>query len=99
MATATKKCRVCGKEYEACRTLRRVAGVFRWQDVACSPECGRVYLSKVEASRAGITAQTETAANDAAAVEEVTKPEFYIDIDDEDDFDDLFEEDFDDDAE
>lgn len=53
MATATKICRVCGKEYEACHTLKRVAGVFRWQDVACSPECGSVYLAKIEASRAG----------------------------------------------
>ena len=52
MATATKICRVCGKEYEACHTFKRITGVFRWQEVACSPECGSIYLAKIEASRA-----------------------------------------------
>lgn len=51
MATAIKKCRVCGKPYEACHTIRRVAGVFRWQEVACSPECGSIYLARIEESR------------------------------------------------
>lgn len=51
MATAIKKCRVCGKPYEACRTIRNVAGVFRWQEVACSPECGSIYLARIEESR------------------------------------------------
>lgn len=51
MAKATKKCRVCGKEYEYCHTVRRVPGIFRWQDVACSPECGATYLAQIEASR------------------------------------------------
>lgn len=33
MATAVKKCRVCGKTYEACRTMMdRAVGVFRWQE-------------------------------------------------------------------
>jgi len=52
MATATLKCRVCGKEYEACRNAKRVDGVFRWQDVACSPEHGAVYLDLIRKSRA-----------------------------------------------
>ena len=51
MATAIKKCRVCGKEYEACHTLRHPSGSFRWQEVACSPECGSVYLSRIMSSR------------------------------------------------
>ncbi len=51
MASATKKCRVCGKEYEACRSADRAAGVFRWQEVACSPECGAKYLEQIIASR------------------------------------------------
>lgn len=54
MASATKKCRVCGKEYEACRSANRAAGVFRWQEVACSPECGAVYLQQINESR-GLT--------------------------------------------
>lgn len=52
MATATLKCRVCGKEYEACRNAKRVDGVFRWQDVACSPEHGAAYLDLIRKSRA-----------------------------------------------
>lgn len=51
MATAVKKCRVCGKEYEACRSANRAAGVFRWQEVACSPECGNIYLQQINESR------------------------------------------------
>ena len=52
MATATLKCRVCGKEYEACRNAKRVDGVFRWQDVACSVEHGAIYLDLIRKSRA-----------------------------------------------
>lgn len=52
MATATFKCRVCGKEYEACRNAKRIDGVFRWQDVACSPEHGATYLDLIRKSRA-----------------------------------------------
>ena len=48
MATAVKRCRVCGKEYEACRSANRAAGVFRWQEVACSPECGSIYLQQIK---------------------------------------------------
>lgn len=51
MATATRICKVCGKEYPYCRTERRVAGLFRWQDVACSVEHGSIYLNEVLASR------------------------------------------------
>ena len=52
MTTGIMKCRVCGKEYEACRNAKRVDGVFRWQDVACSPEHGATYLSLIRESRA-----------------------------------------------
>lgn len=52
MATAVKKCRVCGKQYEDCRTMmNNTAGVFRWQEVACSPECGAEYLHRVTETR------------------------------------------------
>lgn len=57
MASAVKKCRVCGKEYEACRSANRAAGVFRWQEVACSPECGAVYLQRINESRGIISPQ------------------------------------------
>lgn len=51
MSTATKICKVCGKEYPYCRTERKVAGVFRWQDVACCVEHGSIYLERVLTSR------------------------------------------------
>lgn len=50
--TGILKCRICGKEYEACRSAKRVAGVFHWQDVACSPEHGATYLDLIRKSRA-----------------------------------------------
>ena len=48
--TETKKCRVCGKEYTPCHTHRTDIS-FRWQEVACSPECGTIYFAKVLESR------------------------------------------------
>lgn len=69
MATAMKKCRVCGKAYEACHTAKRVAGVFRWQEVACSLECGSIYLAEIEASR-GVTRKNARAVNEAKTIKE-----------------------------
>ena len=100
MATAMMKCRVCGKEYEACHTLKRIAGVFRWQEVACSPECGNIYLAKIEASRAVTPTEKNEAVNNAEVVEDVTSDAYgvidydefeddYIEVElDEDDLDD-----------
>lgn len=100
MATAMMKCRVCGKEYEACHTLKRIAGVFRWQEVACSPECGSIYLAKIEASRAVTPTEKNEAVNNAEVVEDVTSDAYgvidydefeddYIEVElDEDDLDD-----------
>lgn len=88
MATAIMKCRVCGKEYEGCRTLKRVAGVFRWQEVACSPECGSIYLAKIEASR-GITPKEDKAVNNAEIVEESAGS--VVELFDDDDDDELYE--------
>lgn len=51
MPKVMKACRVCGRQYEACRTPGNAVGVFRWQEVACSPECGAKYLARLERSR------------------------------------------------
>lgn len=51
MASEKKTCRVCGKEYEPCRTANRNPNVFHWQEVACSPECGATYLQRIVESR------------------------------------------------
>lgn len=80
-----QRCRVCGKEYEACHTLRPASDTFRWQAVACSPECGEKFLAAILASRATETtesiventaeADTEVATQkvDVAADKEETK--------------------------
>ena len=52
MASVKQVCRVCGKTYEACHTAKKNVGEFRWQEVACSPECGAEYLRRVMAARA-----------------------------------------------
>lgn len=51
MAKVIKVCKVCGKEYEACRTLKPNDGAFRWQDVACCREHGSIYLEAILKSR------------------------------------------------
>lgn len=69
MAGAIKKCRVCGKEYEACRNAKRVEGVYRWKDVACSPECGQVYLARILESRKPVANETVVASITEDAIE------------------------------
>lgn len=62
MPKTMKVCRVCGKQYEACYTPKVNPNVFRYQDVACSPECGRIYLKRVYDARNGVAgAQTNSA--------------------------------------
>lgn len=92
MATATRICKVCGCEYEYCHTARRVAGVFRWQDVACSPEHGNEYLARIIASRSGNVAETTKEAKSDVSTTDMDSADEYEN-------DELFEEDFDDDAE
>ena len=81
MASATRICKVCGKEYPYCQTLRQVAGIFRWQDVACCPDHGSTYLSRVRAARGEI--ENEPVLHNES-------PESIVE---EDEYDLLFEED------
>lgn len=85
MATAMKECKVCGRKYEYCHTAKRIAGIFRWQDVACSPEHGSIYLAEVVAARTN---------NVPIVFEKPLSNAAHDEIDDE--YDELFEEDFDD---
>lgn len=66
MPNFLKTCKVCGKQYETCRTLKPILGRDRWQDVACCPEHGAQWFAAIYASRAGET----TAADEAAAAQE-----------------------------
>jgi len=53
MTKGIRICKVCGKEYPYCRTERK-STIFRYQDVACCPEHGSIYLARINESR-GIT--------------------------------------------
>lgn len=74
MAGAIKRCRVCGKEYEACRSAKRVDGVYRWKEVACSPECGQVYLARILESRKPAVEEKIVAASTEEETIEISKP-------------------------
>lgn len=65
----TLKCRVCGKEYEACLS-KRVGNAFRWQDVACSPECGSEYFHRIQISR-GLISNNVSVASEGNVPDEV----------------------------
>lgn len=67
MPKQTKTCRVCGKEYEACRSIKTGDTVFNWREVACSPECGKEYLQRVMTSRSATQRSC-----DAVKVDEVS---------------------------
>ena len=60
MPKQTKTCRVCGAKYEACNSVRTGGKTFNWREVACSPECGMVYLDKISASRSIVEPEEES---------------------------------------
>lgn len=74
MAGAIKRCRVCGKEYEACRSAKRVDGVYRWKEVACSPECGQVYLARILESRKPVVEEEIVESSIEEKTVEISKP-------------------------
>lgn len=51
MPKQTKVCRVCGKTYESCRSIKNGSGVFNWREMCCSPECGQTYFKRVQEAR------------------------------------------------
>ena len=57
MANVIKTCKVCGKKYEGCSNAEKYDGVFRYQTVACSPECGAIYLAQIMEAR-GLSADS-----------------------------------------
>lgn len=50
MATGTRICKICDKEYPYCKT-DRPTGLYRWQDVACCPEHAAEYFDRIAVSR------------------------------------------------
>lgn len=59
MRNATKICRICGKEYEACKPSFS-GSVSRWQDVACCVEHGAEYFDRIAKSRGVQTVASTT---------------------------------------
>lgn len=57
MAKVYKICKICGKEYEYCKT--KSDGQFRWMDVACCPEHASEYFAQIAISR-GETPEEDT---------------------------------------
>ena len=69
MAIGIKKCKVCGKEYEACHSIRpNLENEFRWRDVACCEEHGAEYLRQILAARGQKTAEPEPVQEQASEV-------------------------------
>lgn len=76
MATGIKHCKICGKEYPYCKTMRGVEGVFRWQDVACCPEHGQEYFAAVLEAR-GEAPKPKAVKKSKAPLEENPKVDEY----------------------
>ena len=88
MAIATRKCKICGVDYPYCKTVNR-AGAYRWQDVACCPEHGSIYLAKVIAARSGETTLIKETPSPTEFLEPVVyDPEIDEWEDDEEEFED-----------
>lgn len=75
MPKQTKICRVCGATYEACNSARSGSSAFNWREVACSPECGMVYLDRVTASRSVVEPVEEASVMRFPRKKKVEKPE------------------------
>ena len=69
MAKSTRICKVCGKEYEYCKTWLNT-DKFRYQDVACSKECGMKYFALIEASRSNTNTTPKVEAKKDVEVKE-----------------------------
>ncbi len=73
MPKQTKTCRVCGKEYEACRSIKTGDVAFNWREVACSPECGKIYLQRIMASRSTASVSCNSEKVDAVVSSRVSR--------------------------
>ena len=69
--TPKKQCRVCGKDYEPCHSTKLQPGVFRWREVACSPECGTIYLRRINESRGLVPKETKKSRSKKAVAKPV----------------------------
>lgn len=68
MAIGIKTCKICGKQYEACHTLRKnLNNEFRWRDVACCEEHGMEYLRQIMISRGQLQEEAQDVSENTQA--------------------------------
>lgn len=77
MPKQTKVCRVCGKTYESCKSIKTGSGVFNWREMCCSPECGQIYFQRVQDARnpaPPVQAKKRYTRRETPVVEEIAAP-------------------------
>lgn len=84
MPAVFRKCKVCGVEYPYCKTVVK-DGVFRYQDVACCPEHGSIYLAKIMESRSTESNEPKNTVDEPAKVDDIEVTEKTDIIDDVED--------------
>lgn len=62
---ATKICKVCGKEYVPCKSIRPADTTFNWRVVACSPQCGEEYFRQVAVARGEVSEEVDSIETEA----------------------------------
>ena len=65
------RCKICGKEYEGCKSARIPHSGYRWQDVACCPEHGAMYLEAILKSRGELKEAEEVAAEETKEEQDI----------------------------
>lgn len=69
MSKPNTKCRVCGKEYFCCSDSKNINS---WRTMACSVECFKEYMRRIEESRKPII--EDSVVTPETATETVTEP-------------------------
>lgn len=62
-------CRVCGKEYFCCSDSKKINS---WRTMACSEECFKEYMRRIEESRKPVIEEPVVASEEV--VENITEP-------------------------
>lgn len=71
MAAPNTKCKVCGKEYFCCSDSRQIGS---WRTMACSIECYKEYMRRIENSRRPVVEEKNiTATSELKVTEKISK--------------------------
>ena len=69
MGKPNTKCRVCGKEYFCCADSKKINS---WRTMACSIECYKEYMDRIEKSRKSVhEVDIKTSNNEVADISKV----------------------------